>query len=91
MQFELPKLALEPNQEEFILDSITNAYDEVSEHLSNSNEVNITFVHILKEMKSLVGDLEGVISATQQDICFMQGAEVDIDDEDGYQMDVELF
>tara|TARA_Y100000034_G_C6893161_1_gene411311 strand:+ start:931 stop:2157 length:1227 start_codon:yes stop_codon:yes gene_type:complete len=91
MQLQLPKLALEPDQEEFILDSITNTFDEVSEHLSNSNEVNITFVHILKEMKSLVGDLEGVISATQQDICFMQGAEVDIDDEDGYQMDVELF
>ena len=26
MQFELPKLALEPEQEEFILDSITNTF-----------------------------------------------------------------
>lgn len=91
MQLELPKLGLEPDQEEFILDSITNTFTEVSSHLSNSKEVNITFIHILKEMKALVGDLEEVINATQKDVCFLQGAEVDIDDEDGYQMDVELF
>jgi DNA-binding response OmpR family regulator len=92
MQAKLPGLGLEEDQEEFILDSIEKTFNEVTDELANSKEVQITFVTVLKEMKTLVNELEQVIDATQQDVAFLQGAEVDLtDDEDGYQMDVELF
>ena len=83
---QLPRMALEEDQEQYILDRVDKAIEEAHSAISSTEKINSSFRSVLESLKEL-------LSKQQQLQASFLAAEVDNgkDEDEGYEMDVELF
>lgn len=87
---KLPTMALDEDQEQYILDRVDKTIEEVHRAISETQELDNHFQLVLERLQTLLSHQE----ALQQ--LFMESSaafdfEQDTDEDDGYQMDIELF
>lgn len=83
---QLPRMALEEDQEQYILDRVDKAIEEAHLAISSGQQINTSFSTVLESLKAL-------LSQQQQLQASFLASEIDEgkDDDEGYEMDVELF
>lgn len=83
---QLPRMALEEDQEQYILDRVDKAIEEAHSAISSGQQINTSFSTVLENLKEL-------LSQQQQLQASFLASEIDEgkDDDEGYEMDVELF
>ena len=83
---QLPRMGLEEDQEQYILDRVDKAIEDAHAAISSSEQINSSFRTVLENLKEL-------LSKQQQLQAMFLAAEIDAgkDDDEGYEMDVELF
>jgi DNA-binding response OmpR family regulator len=83
---QLPRMALEEDQEQYILDRVDKAIEEAHSAISSGQQINTSFSTVLENLKEL-------LSKQQQLQASFLASEIDEgkDDDEGYEMDVELF
>lgn len=83
---QLPRMGLEEDQEQYILDRVDKAIEEAHTAISNSEQTNQSFRTVLENLKELL------VKQQQLHTMFL-AAELDPgkDEDEGYEMDVELF
>lgn len=83
---QLPRMALEEDQEQYILDRVDKAIEEAHSAISSGQQINTSFSTVLENLKAL-------LSQQQQLQASFLASEIDEgkDDDEGYEMDVELF
>lgn len=84
---QLPTMGLEEDQEQYILNRIDSAIEEAHKTISSSNATNIGFGQVIDKLKDLFLKQQHL-----HDQLYQVENEVPANEEnDGYQMDVELF
>lgn len=83
----LPRMALDEDQEQYILDRVDSAIEEAYLAIANTEEVNTSFRTVLENLNELLGKQQQL----QQSFLVANIEEPKPDEDEGYQMDVELF
>ena len=82
----LPRMALDEDQEQYILDRVDRAIEEAHQAISANQQINQSFQAVLESLQELL------FKQQQLQALLLTPVEEDArDDDDGYQMDIELF
>jgi len=82
----LPRMGLHEDQEQYILDRVDKAIEESYQAVTANQQINTSFQAVLKNLQDLLTKQQEL-----QALLFAPPAEESQDDDEGYQMDIELF
>lgn len=82
----IPHMGLEDDQEDFILNNVSNTIDDVAEIFNDAVHIGQSFDHVLASLQKLVDQQNKVINLVQA-----KDKEVFEVENNGYEMDIELF
>lgn len=90
---QLPRLGLESDQEEAILDLAQHTLDKISKETMDTDGTNRELASVIIKMKKLVDEQNSIVEEIRKDNQRLQGALVTapVMEENAYNMDVELF
>lgn len=83
---KLPYMGLEEDQEQYILDRVDKAIEDAHHIISANQEINTSFNAVLRNLQMLL-----VKQQQLQDTMATSAQDDTNDDDEGYQMDIELF
>lgn len=83
---KLPHMGLEEDQEQYILDRVDRAIEEAHSTIANTEQINASFRAVLERLKLLLTEQQHL-----QEQFLIQTEDKLAEEDDGYQMDVELF